>query len=126
MLIEGYKTMIRKAHERGLIVYGATITPFGKSFYYSDEHERCRVAVNEWIRTSGAFDVVMDFDKVLADPANPSQLREEWQSDWLHPNAEGYKVMGQYAGSVLKQKVSKPKQKYAKNLYVGVGAGITF
>lgn len=126
MLIEGYKTMIRKAHERGLIVYGATVTPFGKSFYYSDEHERCRVAVNEWIRTSGAFDVVMDFDKVLADPANPSQLREEWQSDWLHPNAEGYKVMGQYAGSVLKQKVSKPKQKYAKNLYVGVGAGITF
>lgn len=100
-LIEGYQTMIDKAHERGQKVYGATITPFGKSFYYSDERERCRNEVNEWIRTSGAFDAVIDFDKALADPATPSQLREDWQSDWLHPNAEGYKVMGEYAGKIL-------------------------
>lgn len=132
-LIKGYMEMIRKAHEKGLIVYGATITPFGKSFYYNEEHERCRVAVNEWIRTSGAFDVVMDFDKVLADPKQPSQLMEEWQSDWLHPNAEGYKVLGQYAGEILKKtlrqaqgRLTKTKQKHEKNLYVGVAAGVTF
>ncbi|MDO5447036.1 MAG: SGNH/GDSL hydrolase family protein [Prevotellaceae bacterium] len=125
-LIAGYKTMIRKAHERGLVVYGATITPFGKSFYYTDERERCRNEVNEWIRASDAFDAVIDFDQVLADPSAPSQLREEWQSDWLHPNAEGYKVMGEYAGKILKKKILKAKHIYEKNIYLGVAAGVSF
>lgn len=97
-LIENFQTFIRKCHERGLKVYGATITPFGRSDYFSHFHEAARQTVNDWIRDSGAFDGVLDFDQLMRDKDVPTQLRAEWQEDWLHPNAAGYKAMGIYAG----------------------------
>ena len=74
----------------------ATILPFGKSFYDEGNwfKEAARQTVNQWIRTSKDIDGVIDFDEVMRDPQNPLQLREEWQEDWLHPNAKGYEVMG--------------------------------
>ena len=104
-LIDAYKTFIRKAHEHGLKVYGGTITPFGRSFYWSYFHEAARQSVNEWIRQSGEFDGVLDFDEVMRDPEAPTQLRADWQEDWLHPNAAGYKVMGEFAGKWMQQQL---------------------
>ena len=94
-LIEAYNKMIDEAHAHGIKVYGATITPFGKSFYYSPDHEAARDTVNNWIRTSGRFDAVIDFDKVMRDPQNTISLLPEAQSgDFLHPNEKGYVMMG--------------------------------
>lgn len=96
-LINAYKEMIAKAHARGIKIYGGTITPFKGNNYYSEAHERARQTVNEWIRTSGEFDAVIDFDKTMRDPENTEALQERFlfENDWLHPNAEGYKVMGE-------------------------------
>ena len=102
-LIDAYETFIRKAHERGLKIYGATITPFGQSNYWSYFHEAARMTVNEWIRKSGKFDGVLDFDLLMRDMNNPTQLRQEWQEDWLHPNATGYHAMGEFAGQWLRR-----------------------
>jgi lysophospholipase L1-like esterase len=86
--------MITKAHEQGILVYGVTLLPFGESFYDSPEREQSRQQVNEWIRNSGAFDAVIDFDKALSDPENPTQLLPEADTgDHLHPNENGYRLM---------------------------------
>ncbi|MDZ7689597.1 MAG: SGNH/GDSL hydrolase family protein [Balneolaceae bacterium] len=69
-LIEAYQKMIKKAHSQDIKVYGATLMPFGGSFYDGPEREEARQTVNEWIRTSGAFDAVIDLDKALRDPDN--------------------------------------------------------
>ena len=100
-LISAYQDFISKAHQRGLKVVGGTITQMGKTDYWSYFHEAVRQTVNEWIRHSGQFDAVIDFDQVLLDPAKPTQMRADYQYDWLHPNAEGYKAMGQEAAKVL-------------------------
>jgi len=93
-LIEAYQQMITKAHEQGILVYGVTLLPFGESFYDSPEREQSRQQVNEWIRNSGAFDAVIDFDKALSDPENPTQLLPEADTgDHLHPNENGYRLM---------------------------------
>lgn len=95
-LIAAYQKMINKAHENDIKVYGATILPFGKSFYYADYREVARTKVNEWIRTSGQFDAVIDFDKTMQDPQNIINLLPEVQTgDFLHPNELGYKKMGE-------------------------------
>ncbi len=67
-LIAAYEQMIDKAHAHGIRVYGATLTPIKKSFYYTDYHEAARETVNKWIRNSGRFDAVIDFDKVMENP----------------------------------------------------------
>ena len=93
-LIAAYEQMIEQAHARNIRVYGATITPFGGSFYDSPGHEAARETVNHWIRTSGKFDAVIDFDAAMRDPQNPSQLLPAADSsDHLHPNEAGYKIM---------------------------------
>jgi len=95
-LIEAYKKMADEAHARNIKVYGATILPFGKSFYYTGFREEARKIVNEWIRRSDCFDAVIDFDKALRDPSDPVSLMPELQSgDFLHPNENGYKMMGE-------------------------------
>jgi lysophospholipase L1-like esterase len=95
-LIAAYQRMIQQAHARGLRVYGATITPFATSFYASPEHQAAWATVNAWIRTSGAFDAVIDFDAVVRDPADPTRLRPDVDTgDHLHPNALGYRLMGE-------------------------------
>lgn len=102
-LIAEYEKMASKAHARGLKVYGATITPFKPCRgYYNEVREKCRKTVNEWIRTTKSYDGIIDFDELMRDPSVPEQLRKEWQiGDWLHPNAAGYKVMGEYAAKIL-------------------------
>ncbi|HEY5220025.1 MAG TPA: SGNH/GDSL hydrolase family protein [Gemmatimonadaceae bacterium] len=93
-LIAAYKQMIVQARSHGLRVYGATITPFGGSFYDSPEREQARETVNQWIRTSGAYDAVIDFDSVMRDPADPHRLAPSGDSgDHLHPNEAGYHRM---------------------------------
>jgi lysophospholipase L1-like esterase len=96
-IIAGYRQIIARVHARGLRIYGATLTPFkGTVFpgYYSPAGEQKRQAVNHWIRTSGAFDAVIDFDKAVRDPAAPLQLLPRYDSgDHLHPNDAGYAAM---------------------------------
>lgn len=100
-LIKTYEELAEKAHQAGLKVYGATITPFGKSFYWSYFHEAVRLTVNEWIRQSKAFDAVIDFDKLVSDPQNTHQLLPEYSDDWLHLNPKGYEAMGRFAAGQL-------------------------
>jgi lysophospholipase L1-like esterase len=96
-LIEAYRQLISRAHAHGVKLIGATMTPFeGVDFpgYYSESKEAVRQAVNRWIRTSGAFDGVIDFDAVLRDPDHPSRLLPRFASqDRLHPNDLGYQAM---------------------------------
>lgn len=95
-IIGGYRQMIARAHSLGIRIYGATLTPFDNAGapYFSADHEAERQAVNAWIRTSGEFDAVIDFDKVVRDPANPTKLLPAFDSgDHLHPNDTGYKAM---------------------------------
>jgi len=93
-LLAAYRDIIARAHDRGLRVYGATIPPFGGSQYDGDDREAARQRVNHWIRESGAFDAVIDFDAVLRDPAQPSRLLPLADTgDHLHPNEAGYRMM---------------------------------
>jgi lysophospholipase L1-like esterase len=93
-LIEGYRQMIAQAHARGIRIYGATILPFGGSFYDRPGHEEARQKVNAWIKTSGAFDGVVDFDAAMRDPGQPTRLLPRADSgDHLHPGEEGYRMM---------------------------------
>ena len=97
-LIMGLQQIIERAHQHGIRVFGATLTPYEGADYYSNDGEATREAVNRWIRTSGAFDAVIDFDAAVRDPNHPTQFREGYQSgDHLHPSATGYKAM---AGAV--------------------------
>ncbi|MFW5657405.1 MAG: SGNH/GDSL hydrolase family protein [Bacteroidota bacterium] len=94
-LIGAYKQMIEKAHKAGIKVYGATILPFKESFYYAGYREEAREMVNDWIRNSGRFDAVIDFDKTMEDPEKPSTLLPNVHTgDFLHPNEKGYEIMG--------------------------------
>ena len=93
-VIEAYQQFIVRAHTHGLRIYGATITPFGKSFYFNASTEAARQKINAWIRTSGEFDAVVDFDKAARDPNEPDQLAADLDSgDHLHLNSDGYKRM---------------------------------
>ncbi|MGH9255801.1 MAG: SGNH/GDSL hydrolase family protein [Vicinamibacterales bacterium] len=93
-IIAGHKQLIARAHSRGLKIYGATLTPFWGAAYYTDVGEAKRQAVNAWIRTSKAYDAVIDFDNVTRDPNDPRRLLAAFDScDHLHPNDAGYKAM---------------------------------
>ena len=93
-IIAGHKQLIARARSRGLRVIGATLTPFWGAAYYTEVGETKRQAVNEWIRTSGAYDAVVDFDKATRDPADPKKLRADFDScDHLHPSDAGYQAM---------------------------------
>ena len=94
-LISGHRALIQRARARGLTVYGGTLTPFEGAQYYTEEGEAKRQAVNDWIRTSGAYDAVIDFNAVVRDSANPRRFLPMFHpGDWLHPNDEGYRAMG--------------------------------
>jgi lysophospholipase L1-like esterase len=93
-LIAGYRQLIARAHAGGLKVLAATITPYGGAAYYSDEGEAVRQAVNTWIRTGREFDGVLDFDKAIRDPANPTQIRDGFHpGDHLHGTDSAYAAM---------------------------------
>ena len=94
-VIAGYQQIIARAHAHHIFVYGATLLPYKGAAYYSDAGEEIRLTVNAWIRSSGAFDSVIDFDAVIRDPSSPLSLNPAYSSnDHLHPNDEGYKLMG--------------------------------
>ena len=95
-VIGAYEQIVRRAHARQIRVYGATITPFGKSFYSSPAREEARQAVNHWIRTSGQFDAVIDFDAAVRDPTDPTRLAPAVDcGDHLHLSDKGYEVMAE-------------------------------
>lgn len=96
-VIAAYQQMIVRAHTHGLLIYGATITPYVGSNYYHPGlvAEADRQAVNQWIRAAGHFDAVIEFDAVVRDPQHPDQLLPGFDcSDHLHPSVAGYKAMG--------------------------------
>jgi lysophospholipase L1-like esterase len=86
--------IVDAAHEHGIKAIGATLTPYGGSGGYSEKGEQIREQVNDWIRTSGVFDGVADFDKATRDPQNPTRFAASADSgDHLHPGDEGYRAM---------------------------------
>jgi lysophospholipase L1-like esterase len=98
-MIAGLKQMAVRAHSRGIRIIGATLTPFGNETFmanaWNPTREKHRVAVNTWIRESGAFDGVADFDAALRDPEIPTQMRAADDcGDGLHPSDSGYCKMG--------------------------------
>lgn len=93
-LIAADKQIIERAHEHGIRVIGATLTPYQGAAYASEKGEAARQALNNWIRTSGAFDGVIDFAPVVADKANPLAFDPRYNDgDKLHPNDAGYRAM---------------------------------
>lgn len=95
-LIWAYQQIITRAHAQGIRVIGCTLTPYDGAGYYTEEGEAIRDAVNQWIRTSKAFDAVVDFEAATRDPANPKRLRPEFDpGDHLHPNDAGYRAMAE-------------------------------
>ncbi|KAL5328099.1 hypothetical protein ACEPPN_005807 [Leptodophora sp. 'Broadleaf-Isolate-01'] len=96
-LISAFKTIIADCKKNKLAIFGATITPFGGSgqSYSNPEREKSRKKINEWILSKEAgFDAVVDFAKIVADPANVSQLKNAYDGgDHLHPNGAGYQAM---------------------------------
>lgn len=97
-VLAAYKQIVARAHDHGLRVYGATITPYTGSGYYHPGplSEADRQTVNEWIRAAGHFDAVIDFDAVVRDPQHPDHLLPANDcGDHLHPSPAGYKAMGE-------------------------------
>lgn len=93
-LIQADKQLIARAHADGVRILGGTLVPFGGAGYSSAAKEVIRQSLNDWIRTSGAFDGVVDFDLALRDPAQPTHILPGYDSgDHLHPNDAGYAAM---------------------------------
>jgi lysophospholipase L1-like esterase len=108
-LILALDQMIVRAHTHGIAVIGCTLTPYHGAGYYTENGETIRKAVNDWIRNSGAFDGVVDFEAAVRDPDHPdTYLPADDPGDHLHPNDAGYKAMGDAID--LKLFTLKPKQ----------------
>lgn len=111
-ILFGYRQLIARAHENGVFVYGATLTPIGgvgrAAAVAADVKRR---EINQWIRTSGAFDGVIDFDSVTSDPLNRDRFLPAFDSgDHLHPGDAGYKAMGESVKLALFRR-TRPKQR---------------
>jgi lysophospholipase L1-like esterase len=97
-VLAAYQQIVTRAHSNGLEAIGATITPYTGSDYYHPGalSEADRQAVNQWIRSPGHFDAVVDFDKIVADPQHPDHLLPAYDcGDHLHPSPAGYRAMGE-------------------------------
>jgi lysophospholipase L1-like esterase len=111
MLVAGYRKLIERARASKVRVIGATMAPFENALqgtplsdHYSPAKDAVRRLVNDWIRSSGAFDAVVDFDAVLRDPAHPSRLLPSFDSgDHLHPGDAGYEAMAQAVYAALER-----------------------
>ena len=89
-----YEQIIARARAHDIRVYGATLLAFEGASYFTPDGEADRQKVNAWIRTSGAFDAVIDFDAAMRDPERPSRLSAAVDGgDHLHPSAAGYRIM---------------------------------
>jgi lysophospholipase L1-like esterase len=87
-IINAYQQIIQRAHEAGIFVYGSPITPTGQG------SAAIRGQVNQWIRTSGEFDAVIDLEAAIQDPGNVNAIAPMFNNDGLHPNVNGYQAMG--------------------------------
>ena len=103
VLISGYRQLVVRAHGRGIRVVGATLTPFEGALpgtpldnYYQTDKEDLRQKINAWIRVSGEFDAVLDFDALARDSSHPTRLKSEFDSgDHLHPGDRGNKALAE-------------------------------
>lgn len=113
-LIDAYDQMVVRAHAHGIRVYGATLTPFGGNTGYDDPagtRESARQAVNTWIRTSGRFDAVLDFDRVARDPSAPTRLLPAYDvGDHLHLGPAGYKALADSVPGLLFTPAAPPPE----------------
>jgi lysophospholipase L1-like esterase len=102
-IIGAYEQIIARARAHDIRVYGATLLPFeGFASYFTPDAEADRQTVNRWIRTSGRFDAVIDFDAATRDPEKPSRLSTAVDGgDHLHPSAAGYRSMADCADLAL-------------------------
>nr|BDT32896.1 SGNH/GDSL hydrolase family protein [Myxococcus sp. MH1] len=94
-ITQAYEQLIQRARARGMKVYGGTLTPMKGHPYFTAASEATREAVNQWIRTAGRFDAVIDFEAVLRDPADPDAMRATLTVDGLHPNDAGHALMAE-------------------------------
>jgi lysophospholipase L1-like esterase len=98
-IISGLQILIARAHEKGIRIFGGTLLPFEGATapgHFTPEREVSRQSVNQWIRTSKAFDAVIDFDKAVRDPSHPARMLLRYDSgDHVHPSDAGYKAMGE-------------------------------
>ncbi|MGC4092813.1 MAG: SGNH/GDSL hydrolase family protein [Polyangiaceae bacterium] len=93
-LIEAFRRFVGQARQHGLRAYGGTILPFGGSQYDTPTNEQARQLVNEWIRTPGNFDALVDFDAAVRNPHAPHTLVAEYDcGDHLHLSPQGYRAM---------------------------------
>ncbi|WP_134702608.1 SGNH/GDSL hydrolase family protein [Ammoniphilus sp. YIM 78166] len=114
LIIAGMKEIADRVHAKGLRIYAGTLLPFEDvtyEGYFTEEGERTRDKVNEWIRTSGVFDGVIDFDQVMLNPEYPDKLLPTYDSgDHLHPNDAGYQAMAESIDLTLFKPVGSIKQ----------------
>jgi lysophospholipase L1-like esterase len=104
-LIAGHMQLIARAHERGVMIFGATLTPMDGLRGVTPARLSKREALNHWIRTSGAYDAVIDFDKATRDPADSTRFLPAYDSgDHLHPSDAGYKAMAESVDLTLFRK----------------------
>jgi lysophospholipase L1-like esterase len=110
-LIAGHQQLIDRAHARGLRIYGATLTPVGGLNRPATEERNAKHALfNKWIRTSGAYDGVIDFEKATWDPSDTTRFLPAYDSgDHLHPNGAGYTAMGNAIALLMFRTSTKPK-----------------
>jgi lysophospholipase L1-like esterase len=115
-LIAGHKQIIEMAHAHGIKAIGCTLTPYEGAGYSREEGEAIREALNTWIRTSGAYDAIADFDAAVRDPEQPRRIRADFDpGDHLHPNNAGYEAMANavdlaiFGGKPAKTSASKRK-----------------
>ena len=94
-LIAAYQEVIARAHAKGIKVIGATLLPIQHSRKDTPANEATRQAANQWIREARQFDAVLDFEKVVQDPQNPLRIRADLTTDYVHPNTEGYRLLGE-------------------------------
>lgn len=96
-LIAGYRQLIARARAKGIAVYGATLIPFEGAVYprwYTPEKEVVRAAINNWMRSDGEFDAIIDFDRAVRDPAHPTRMLPEYDcGDHVHPNDKGMQAL---------------------------------
>lgn len=115
-LIAADQQIIEMAHAHGIQVIGCTLTPFEGAGYYREDGEAVREALNTWIRTSGAFDAVVDFEAAVRDPADPKRFRPDFDpGDHLHPNNAGYEAMANAVDlAIFGAAPAKPKKERKK------------
>jgi lysophospholipase L1-like esterase len=114
-LIAAHKQLIERAHTRGIVILGATLTPFEGAMYFTPIGEAKRQALNQWIRTSRAYDGVVDFDEATRDPSHPARFLPQYESgDHLHPSDAGYKAMADAIDLALLKKTAAATRSSAR------------